>query len=221
MNESIAFSVRLSLQVALMSTIIVAILGTVVAYFLARREFPGRAALDLAATLPLILPPTVTGYYLITLLGRRGLLGGPLYEYTGFTFVFNWWGAVVAAVVISFPLMVKTAKAALESVDEDMVKISYTLGKSEMETAFKVIFPLARKGLLAGVALAFARALGEFGATLMLAGNIPGRTNIMPIAIYSAVSAGEMNRANLMVILMTAVSVLSLYLVHRLGSARW
>ena len=143
-------------------------------------------------TLPMILPPVVTGYYLVVLVGRNGLLGRTLTAWTGATIniMFTWYAAVLAAFVVSVPLMIKTTRAAIESVDPEFINASYTLGRSERETAFSVILPLARKGMVAGLTLAFARALGEFGATIMLAGNIPGRTNTMPLEIYNQVVGG-------------------------------
>ncbi len=195
--------------------------GTALAWIFARRRFPGRGALDLAVTLPLVLPPTVTGYYLILLLGRRGLLGGPLHEATGWTVTFTWAACIVAATVMALPLMVKTAQAAISAVDRDYEEAARTLGSTEWDVARRITLPLARKGILAGLVLAFARALGEFGATLMLAGNIPGRTTTMPLAIYTAVSTGDDDAAQVLVILLTAVSAAVLVIAGRLGQTRW
>src|SRR5262249_11919430 len=164
--------------------------GIPLAYVLARRRFWGRGLIDLLVTLPLVLPPTVTGYYLIVCLGRRGVLGAPLYRLTGWTIAFTWYGAVVAATVMALPLLVRTARAAIESVDQNLERAAFTLGRSEWQTALTITLPLARNGILAGLVLAFARALGEFGATLMLAGNIPGKTATVPLAIYTAVQTG-------------------------------
>ena len=132
------------------------------------------------------MPPTVVGYYLIVLLGRRGVLGAPLYDLTGWTVAFTWYAAVIASTVMALPLLVRTARAAIDSVDRDLERAAYTLGRSELRTTLEVTLPLARNGILAGLVLAFARALGEFGATLMLAGNIPGRTATVPLSIYTA-----------------------------------
>ena len=169
-------------------------------------------------TIPLILPPTVTGYYLIVLFGRRGWLGGPLYQLTGWSIAFTWYAAVVAATIMALPLLVRTAKAAFESVDRDLERAAYTLGRSEWRTALEVTLPLARNGILAGLVLAFARALGEFGATLMLAGNIPGKTTTVPLAIYTAVQTGEDAAALLLVGLLTALSCLVIVAANRLGA---
>jgi molybdate transport system permease protein len=211
---------RLSLLVALASTAIVAVLGTALAWILARRRFPGRGVLDLLVTLPLVLPPTVTGYYLILAFGRRGLLGGPLYDATGLTVTFTWVACVIAAATMALPLMVKTAEGAIASVDRDLEDAARTLGKGEWGVALRVTLPLARKGLFAGLVLAFARALGEFGATLMLAGNIPGRTTTMPLAIYTAVATGEEGTARVLVLILTAVSGVVLLIAGRLATRR-
>lgn len=213
-------SLQLSLLVVFVSTLIVAVIGLALAYLLARSKFRGKELLDALLTVPLVLPPTVTGYYLIVLLGRRGLLGSYIYDLTGWTFSFTWQGAVVAAVVVSLPLMIKASRAAIESVDPRYEIASYSLGKGKFETFRRVILPLAKRGVLAGVVLSFARALGEFGATLMIAGNIPGQTQTMPLAIYEAVASGEDHNAQILALLLTAVSITAIYLTNRLSGSR-
>jgi molybdate transport system permease protein len=208
----------LSVRVAALATLLNALLGIPLAYALARRRFRGRALVDLLTTLPLVLPPTVTGYYLIVLLGRRGWLGAPVYQLTGWSVAFTWYAAVIAATVMALPLLVRTAKAAFESVDRDLERAAFTLGRSELRTALEVTVPLARNGILAGLVLAFARALGEFGATLMLAGNIPGRTTTVPLAIYTAVQTGEDATAIALVAILTALSCLVIVAANRLGA---
>lgn len=210
----------LSLQVALVSTAVVTLLGTLLGWLLARGRFRGREALDAILTLPLVLPPTVTGFYLLRLLGRRGLLGGPLFEATGITVAFTWYAAVIAAVVVSMPLMVRSARAAIAAVDPDYEFAAATMGSGRVRTFLRVTLPLARRGLLAGAILSFARAVGEFGATLMIAGNIPGRTQTMPLAIWEAVASGEDARASALVIALTLVSVGVILLVGRVGRPR-
>jgi len=210
-------AIRLSIQVAVLATVLNALVGIPLAYVLAKRRFWGRTALDLLVTLPLVLPPTVTGYYLIVLLGRRGWLGAPLYELTGWTVAFTWYAAVIAATVMALPLLVRTARAAIESVDPDLERAAFTLGRPEWRTALEVTLPLARNGILAGLVLAFARALGEFGATLMLAGNIPGKTTTVPLAIYSAVQTGEAQEAAMLVLALTVLSCVVLFAAGRLG----
>jgi molybdate transport system permease protein len=215
--DTILFSFRLSFQVAVLATFFVVIVGICAGYVLALKRFKGKELLDVVLTLPLVLPPTVTGYYLIVLLGRRGIIGGYLYDLFGWTIMFTWEAAVIASFVVALPLMVKTARAAIEGVDASLIHASYTLGHSEVETAIKVILPLAKKGILAGAILAFARALGEFGATLMVAGNIPGKTNTMPLTIYSLASAGDWHSANYLVLFFTALSGAFLYVANRLS----
>jgi molybdate transport system permease protein len=211
-------ALALSVRVAVLATLVNGLVGIPLAYALARRRFRGKALVDLAVTLPLVLPPTVTGYYLIVLLGRRGWLGAPIYAATGWTIAFTWYAAVVAATVMALPLLVRTARAAIESVDRDLEKAAYTLGRSEWRTTLEVTLPLARNGILAGLVLAFARALGEFGATLMLAGNIPGVTTTVPLAIYTAVQTGEQDTVLVLVGLLTALSCAVLIAAGRLGA---
>lgn len=220
MSPEAASALWLSVKVATAATLLNALLGIPLAYVLARRRFWGRGLVDLLVTLPLILPPTVTGYYLIVLLGRRGILGAPLFAATGWSIAFTWYAAVVAATVMALPLLVRTASAAIESVDRDLERAAYTLGRSEWRTALEVTLPLARNGLIAGLVLAFARALGEFGATLMLAGNIPGKTATVPLAIYTAVQTGETSEALALVGLLTLLSCAVLVVAGRLGPAR-
>jgi|ERR1044072_8372637 molybdate transport system permease protein len=210
-------ALKLSLMVVSCATLIVGVLGLFIAFLLAKREFRGKELLDAVLTLPLVLPPTVTGYYLIVLLGRRGLIGKFIYDLTGWTVVFNLWGAVIAAVVVALPLMIKAARASLESVNPQFEIAAYTLGKGELETFLRISLPLARRGILAGLILSFARALGEFGATLMIAGNLPGRTQTMPLAIYEAVAAGDDRQAQLLALVLTVVSLLAVYLTNKLG----
>ena len=214
MSGSWLFSLRLSLQVAFCATILVAVIGTGLAYLLARRNFRGKELLDIVVTLPLVLPPTVTGYYLLIIFGRNGFIGRYLYRWTGWSILFTWEAAVLASFVVALPLMIKTARAAIESVDQHLINASYTLGHGELTTAVQVILPLSRKGIIAGTVLAFARAMGEFGATLMVAGNIPGKTNTMPLAIYSAASGGDWSQANTMVFLFTLISAIFLYIAN-------
>jgi molybdate transport system permease protein len=210
-------ALALSVRVAAFATFLNAVIGIPLAYLLARKVFPARWLVDLLVTLPLVLPPTVTGYYLILLLGRRGWLGAPLYSLTGWSVAFTWYAAVIAAAIMALPLLVRTARAAIESVDRDLERAAFTLGRSEWRTAIEVTLPLARNGILAGLVLAFARALGEFGATLMLAGNIPGRTTTVPLAIYTAVQTGETAEALVLVVALSLVSCVVIFLAARLG----
>jgi molybdate transport system permease protein len=220
MDSSALFSLRLSLQVAAIATAMVFFIGLPVAYLLASRKFRGREMLDMLLTLPLVLPPTVTGYYLVELFGRNGLIGSIVDRVTGWSVMFTWQAAALAAFTVSVPLMIKTSRASIESVDKSLINASYTLGHSELETALRVVLPLAKKGIIAGLVLSFARAMGEFGATLMLAGNIPGRTDTMPLAIYSLSASGDWTRTNEMVLCLTLLSGLFLYAANRFGGRR-
>jgi len=211
-------AVWLSIKVSIVATLLNAAIGIPLAYLLARRRFWGRAAVDVLVTLPLVLPPTVTGYYLIVLLGRRGVLGAPLYEATGWSVAFTWYAAVIAATVMALPLLVRTARAAIESVDPNLERAAFTLGRAEWRTALEVTLPLARNGILAGLVLAFARALGEFGATIMLAGNIPGKTQTLPLSIYTAVQTGEAGQAMVLVAVLTLLSCGVVVVSARLGA---
>jgi len=206
--SAIEFPLRLSLVVATCATVLVGLVGLPLAYLLATREFRGKTALDVAVTLPLVLPPIVTGYYLLLLVGRNGLLG-TVAESLGWPapqVTFTWGAAVLASFAVSLPFTVRTARAAFESVDRGLVATSATLGRSELATAALVTVPLAARGVVAGLVLSFARALGEFGATVMVAGNIPGRTNTMPLEIYNAVVFGDWHSATALVVLFTVVS---------------
>ena len=212
------FPLYLSLKVAAVATASVVALGLPLAWVLARQKFWGREMLAALVTLPLVLPPTVLGYYLLVVLGRRGPIGRFLENFLGVNLLFTWQAAAVASFVVSLPLLVRAAQAAIESVSPDLEDAARTLGRSEKVIFFTVTLPLAWRGVLAGVVLAFARAMGEFGATLMVAGNIPGRTQTMPIAIYDAVQAGYMPLANTLVILITVATIAALWLLGRLGA---
>ena len=214
-------SLKISLWVATSSTLLVAVFGMALAFVLARCDFRGKNIIDAVVTIPMVLPPTVVGYCLVVLLGREGIIGAPLYRLTGWSFIFTWQGAVIAAFIVSLPLMVRVARSAFESVDEDLIRISYSLGKSKWETFVHVILPLARGGIMAGVILAFARGLGEFGATLMIAGNIPGKTSTLSLSLYSAFQAGDDARAGQLTWVLTGISVFVIYLSGKLSRGRW
>ena len=216
MESQAWFAAQLSIWVACVSTLIVAALGIFIAYIFAKKNFAAKNILDILITLPLVLPPTVTGYYLIVLLGRSGWIGGPLYDLTGWTVTFTWWAAVIASTVVSLPFMVRTGRAAIESVDPNVEHASQLLGKGEWYTAIRITLPLARRGLIAGLVLSFARAMGEFGATLMLAGNIPGRTQTVAVAIYDAVESGDGATARILVLVISATALVILTLANRL-----
>ena len=220
MREIDLFPLWLSLQVAAASTLFVAVSGVALAWLLARKNFFGREALDALLTLPLVLPPTVLGYYLLVLLGRNGPAGRLFEALTGAQLVFTLRGAVIAASVGALPLMLKTARAAFASVDAEFEDAARTLGKSEWQVFRRVTLPLASRGILAAAMLAFARSLGDFGATLMVAGNIPGRTQTASNAIYDAVQAGRDPQALALVACLSLAAFALLYATNRLAAAR-
>lgn len=184
----------ISLKTSIIATVITLVVGLAAAYWRERHKGSAMAFVDGILILPLVLPPTVVGFFLLVLFGRNGPLGKALLR-LGATVVFSWPATVIAAAVVSFPLMYLTARAALEQVDTRFLEAARTLGASEWRVFREIALPLAWPGVLAGTILSFARALGEFGATLMVAGNIPGRTATIPIAIYFAVEADDMHRA--------------------------
>ena len=208
------FPIFFSLRIAFISLLMVTCIGLPVARLLARIEFPGKEILEAAITLPLVLPPSVIGYGLLILIGKNGIIGKFLME-MGITLVFTWWAAILASTVVAFPLMYQSAKAAFKSVDPSFEKVARTLGANECRVFFTVTLPLACPGILAGVVLSFARALGEFGATLMVAGNIPGKTQTIPLAIYFAVDSGDDVTARTLVAIITVFSFLVIYAVNR------
>lgn len=211
------FPLWLSLRVASLSTVVAIAIGLWIAHLLANRDFRGKELLDAGVTLPLVLPPTVLGYYLLVLLGRESPLG-KLYEWVvGSPLVFTWQAAVVAALFHSTPLLVKSARAAFESVDRSYERAARNLGASEWKLFWRVTLPLARRSILAAAALAFARALGDFGVTIMLAGNIPGRTQTVAVAIYDAVESGNGAVARVLVLVISGVALGILSLANRLN----
>ncbi len=197
----------LSLKVAGTATVLTAVAGVAAAYGLARSRFALTELLDAVLTLPLVLPPTVLGYYLLVTFGRHGWLGQWLREWFGVSLIFTWQGAVVAAAVVSLPLVVKSARAAFEEVDPRLELVARTLGLGPWKVFLQVSLPLAWRGILAGCVLAFARSLGEFGATLMIAGSLPGRTQTLSLAVYDAVQAGNDRLAALLVAVVSIVAV--------------
>lgn len=214
------FPFWLSLRVAVIATGISLIVGLALAWLLARHKFRGREVLDAVITLPIVLPPTVLGYYLLVVLGRNSALGRGFEALFGFPLVFTWQAAVVAATFHSIPLLVKSARAALESVDPNLENAARTLGASETRIFFQITLPLARRSILAATVFAFARALGDFGVTIMIAGNIPGRTQTMAVAIYDAVQSGNTLPANLMVLIISITAIVILYATNRLQGER-
>jgi molybdate transport system permease protein len=195
----------LSLKTASIATLIVFITGVVLARLISRNSFRGKSIIEAIILLPLVLPPTVVGFGLLYVFGKNGFIGRLLLDWFDFQIVFTWYGVVLAAVVVSFPLMYQSAAAAFQQYDQNIEKAAYTMGASKWKVFWTISFPLAWPGLLAGLVLSFARALGEFGATLMIAGYIPNVTDTIPLAIYFAVESGNMEMAKFWVIIIVAL----------------
>ena len=212
------FPLWLSLKVALLATIISTLLGLALAWWLAQGNFRGKGLLDAMVTLPLVLPPTVLGYYLLIAIGRNSIFGGMYERITGSPLVFTWQGAVLAAILHSMPLLVKTSRAALEAVDHSYERAARSLGAPEWKVFLQVSLPLARLPVMAAVTLAFARALGDFGVTLMVAGNIPGRTQTVAVAIYDAVEAADGATARTLVLAVSLLALLIVWIAERLNA---
>ena len=212
------FPISLSLKVATLSTVLAGLAGVALAGVLTRARFPGRALLESIVLLPLILPPTVVGFYLLLLLGRSGPLGAAL-EAAGLEIVFTWRAAVIAATVASLPLVVKAVQAAFEAIDPRIEAAARTL-RPAASVFITITLPLAWRGILAGLILAFGRAMGEFGITLMLAGSIPGRTQTLPLAIYDAVQANDLAQANVLALITLGIVCVLLLGLSRLPRVR-
>jgi molybdate transport system permease protein len=214
------FPLWLSLKVAALATAISLVLGIWLAWVLANKQFQGKNLLDALTTLPLALPPTVLGYYLLVVIGRSSWIGHVWESLTGSPLVFTWRAAVIASTLHAIPLLVKSSRAALENVDSAYERAARSLGASEWRLFWAVSMPLARRPIAAATALAFARSLGDFGATLMVAGNIPGRTQTAAIAIYDAVESGNTLVARTLVIVISIVTAGVVYLGNRLEQRR-
>ena len=220
MNETLFTTLWLSLKIAGMATLLNTVLGTAIGFALARGRFVGRNFLDTLLSLPMVLPPTVLGYYLLVAFGRNSALGAWLNQTLGIQLIFTWQGAVMAAMLVTFPLVFKPARAAFEEVNPQLEQAARVLGLNAWAVFFRVSLPLAWRGILAGILLAFARALGEFGATLMIAGSIPGQTQTLSVAIYEAVQAGDDALANGLVVVVSALCMVMLLAAGRLMRVR-
>jgi molybdate transport system permease protein len=205
-------ALRLSLQVTIVATLMLFVVGLCLGVLLARFRVRGQIIVETIIFLPLVLPPSVIGYFLLLTLGR----GSPVVEWFHLNVLFTWQAAAIASAVVGLPLMVQSARAAIANVDQVLENAARTLGSSELEILWRVTLPLALRGIIAGLILGAARALGEFGATLMVAGNIPGQTQTLPLAIYDAVQARRYEQAQMMVIVMTAVAFVGLWCVRQL-----
>lgn len=216
MGDINLFPLFLSLRVSITATILAIVIGIPIAYYLHRAKNKLSDFIDTLITLPIVLPPTVLGYYLLVILGRNSPVGQFLEERLNITIVFTPTGAVIAALVVSIPFMIKSAKTSFASIDQDLIHSAAILGRKRLNIFFTIMVPLAWRGILAGITLTFARAMGDFGATLMVAGSIPNETMTMPIAIYDALLVGDRTLANTLVFIMTIVSITILYAINRL-----
>lgn len=216
MTLSDFYPVFLTLRVALASSTLTLFIGMLLAFILARKQFYGKEIFEAIITQPLVIPPTVLGYYLLAAIGKSSFIGRALEDSFGITLVFTWKAAVIAAVIASLPLFINPARAAIESVDKNLENAARLLGKSEIEVFYTITLPLAWRGVLAGIIMSFARSMGEFGATLMVAGNIPFKTQTAAIAIYDAVQGRNFELANNLVVTMTFFSVALLIIVNRI-----
>ena len=203
----------ISLKTAFLATIITSIIGIFISYKMANYKGRGRGFIDGIFTLPLILPPTVIGFFLLLICGKNGFVGKIFMSFNK-NIIFSWSATVIAATVVAFPMMYRTCRSAFEQIDKNMISVARTLGLSETKIFFKIAIPLAWPGIIGGLVLSFARALGEFGATLMIAGNIPGKTQTMPVAIFFAVEGGDMNKAMLWVLIIVAISFIMIFLLN-------
>ena len=203
----------ISLKTAFLATIITSIIGIFISYKMANYKGRGRGLIDGVFTLPLILPPTVIGFFLLLICGKNGFVGKIFMSFNK-NIIFSWSATVIAATVVAFPMMYRTCRSAFEQIDKNMISAARTLGLSETKIFFKIAIPLAWTGIIGGLVLSFARALGDFGATLMIAGNIPGKTQTMPVAIFFAVEGGDMNKAMLWVLIIVAISFIMIFLLN-------
>lgn len=197
----------ISIKTSLLSTIITLIIGVPAAYYIANSRTKFKGLIDGIITLPLILPPTVVGFFLLLLCGKNGPVGIFLKNHFNTTLIFSWPATVLSAIVVSFPMMYRSTRSSFEQIDSNIISAARTLGLSEFKIFYKIAVPIAYPGIIGGIVMTFARAMGEFGATLMLAGNIPGKTQTMPLAIFFAVEGGDMKQAMLWVLIIIAFSL--------------
>ena len=209
----------ISMKTAFLATTITFVIGILVSYLMANYKGRCKGLIDGLFTLPLILPPTVVGFFLLLLLGKNGFIG-QLSLKVNITIIFSWWATVISSIVVSFPMMYRTSRAAFEQIDINMIAAARTLGLSEWKIFYKIAIPLAWPGIIAGLVLSFARAVGEFGATLMIAGNIPGRTQTMPLAIFFAVEGGDIDKAMAWVMIITIISITMILILNYWSEAQ-
>ncbi|TWU45334.1 Molybdenum transport system permease protein ModB [Novipirellula aureliae] len=210
-------AIWLSIRVSFVGVLFSLPFGITIGWLLARKQFFAKSVLETVVNLPLVLPPVLTGYLLLITFGRRGIIGSCFEEWLGLRFVFDWKGAALAAAVVSFPLMVRAIRIAFRSVDPKLEQVSRTLGASPLDTFFTVSLPLARHGVIAGCVLAFARSLGEFGATIMIAGSIPGQTQTIPLYIFDQLQTSDGIKGSTTIVLFSiAIAAIALYFGERM-----
>lgn len=220
MGEKILIPVIISLKVALTATFIVSIVGTAMALIFTRCNFKGKSFLETIILLPMCLPPTVVGYGLLLFMGKNGALGRLTTYIFGKTLVFTWQGAAIGAAIVALPLMYQSVKASFLNIDKTYIEAARTYGASEIYIIFKIILPLAFEGIASGVILSFTRAIGEFGASLMIAGNIPGKTQTIPIALYFSMESGDRFTGNTLALIVVIFSFILVFWLNRWTKVR-
>lgn len=209
----------ISVKTSLLATAITFVLGIIISYIMATYKGKWKGLIDGIFTLPLVLPPTVVGFFLLLICGKNGFIG-KFFAVMDKNIIFSWSATVIAAVVVSFPMMYRSTRSAFEQIDDNMLSAARTLGLTEWKVFSKVAVPLAFPGIIGGLVLSFARALGEFGATLMIAGNIPGRTQTMPLAIFFAVEGGDMEKAMMWVMIIVGLSIAMIVMLNYWSDAQ-
>lgn len=215
MNNDIMMPIIISLKVSIISTIITSILSIFIAWMMVKFNKKNGSVLEAIITLPLVLPPSILGYILLIVIGNNGLIGKIFYDNFGRSIIFTWKACVIASVIVSFPLMYQNCKASFQSIDKKILNAARTMGASEWKIFFRIAIPLAYTGIISGLVLAFARSLGEFGATMMVAGNIPNKTQTIPLAMYYAVERGDKTMANTLMIVVVVFSFSLIYFLNR------
>lgn len=215
MNKDIMMPIIISVKVSIIATIITSIMSILIAWLMVRYNKKNGSILEAIITLPLVLPPSILGYILLLIIGNNGLIGKFFYDNFDLSIIFTWKACVIASVIVSFPLMYQNCKSSFQSIDKKILNAARTMGASEWKIFFKLAIPLAYTGIISGLVLAFARSLGEFGATMMVAGNIPYKTQTIPLAMYYAVERGDQKIANTLMIVVVVFSFSLIYFLNR------
>ncbi|WP_297811406.1 molybdate ABC transporter permease subunit [uncultured Finegoldia sp.] len=215
MNKDIMMPIIISVKVSIIATIITSIMSILIAWLMVRYNKKNGSILEAIITLPLVLPPSILGYILLLIIGNNGLIGKFFYDNFDLSIIFTWKACVIASVIVSFPLMYQNCKSSFQSIDKKILNAARTMGASEWKIFFKLAIPLSYTGIISGLVLAFARSLGEFGATMMVAGNIPYKTQTIPLAMYYAVERGDQKIANTLMIVVVVFSFSLIYFLNR------